>query len=340
MKELEWIRVSDIVEGFLASGFRSVPNGHVDVAEPGKVASDSGVTRRSRKRKVSVLTFYMLSSYVIKLVRDDTKQPLTIKLKIPPRHDKRLNAETNARKLGGRVVVKPTVEHGASDGPEHRQRSATKSNAFPIVAGASLVPQPGILSSSNPNPTYSVGADERAPKRANPKKKLARSGLNTSRTTDLSQTLDIITEYGIITELDYGMDHTAARVHESHVDKRLPPPAFTFNNAEEMDLEEEGYPYDSTLSEYPVLPSVIPDKEPRVSRLPRPKLPLTVTPPIWAQVRQIVYEKDNCYMAPSLDRKCASPLTTSGVIKVVSIIPMTSSKDIFLEPTHPGRCIH
>jgi hypothetical protein len=288
----------------------------------------------------------MLSSYVIKLVRDDnhdTEQPLTIKLKIP-RGDKRLHAETNAGKLGGTVVVKPTVEHGASDGPEHRQRSATKSNAFLIVPGASLVPKPGILSSSNPNPAYSVGADERAPKGANPKKKPARKrrhpGLNASRATDLFQTLDIITECGIVTEPDYGMDHTAARVHESHVDGRLPPPTFTFDNAEEMDLEEEGYPYDSTLSEYPVLPSVVSDEEQRVSRLLRPKLPVTVTPPIWAKVRRIVYEKDSCYMVPSLDRKCASPSTTSGVIKVVSISAMTSSKDIFLELTHPGRCIH
>ena len=252
------------------------------------------------------------------------RQPL--KIKIPSRSDKRLEVETDAGKHEGRIplVVKSTVEHG--NGPEHLQRSVAKPNEFHIVAGSSLVPEPGMLSSSNLNPACSAGADERAPKRARSKKKKSArkqrpSVLDAPRTTDPPQTLDKMTDCGIIAELDHDMDHTAAKVYESHVDGGLPPHAFTFDEAGEKAREEKGFPHDSTLSEYPVHSSFVSEKEPHASRLSRPKLP--VIPPIWAQVRRIIYEEDSCYMAPSLDRKCASPSTTSGAIKVASIKLMT-----------------
>lgn len=281
-------------------------------------------------------------------MHDDTNdrgQAKKIMLKLRPRVDKFPEAETKTERLKQvrLLVSKGAVEHGsASADPKLLQHSVAKPIEPHVAAGGSLVPDHGMLSSSDPNATCSVGGDERAPKRAStttkkPARKRRRSVLNTPRRTDLSQTLDETTEGRNITEPDPGMDHTAAIVHKSHVDGRLPLPAFTFDDAREEVLEEEAYPYDSTFSEYPVLSSIGSEKEQQVSRLPRPKLP--VTPPIWAQVRRIVCEKDSCHMAPSLDRKCASPLTTSGVIKVASIIPMKSSKDIFLGLTPPGQCI-
>jgi hypothetical protein len=298
------------------------------------------------------LAFYKLSSYVIKFVHDDTNDPeqpkktLTprLTLKLRPRGDNLPKAKTKPGQPRPVRLLLGAAEHGGLPaGPELLQHSVAKPNELHVAAGGSLVPEPGTLSCSNPNATCSVGGDERAPKRAStttkkPARKRRRSVLNTPRRTDLSQTLEEMTEGRTITEPDPGMDHTAAIVHKSHVDGGLPLPAFTFDNAGEKVLEEDVYPYDSTFSEYPVLSSIGSEKEQQVSRLPRPKLP--VTPPIWAQVRRIVCEKDSCYMAPSLDRKCASPLTTSGVIKVASIIPMKASKDIFSGPTPPGQCIH
>jgi hypothetical protein len=141
----------------------------------------------------------------------------------------------------------------------------------------------------------------------------------------------------VITEPDQVVDHTAA-VPESRVDMRRSSPPFTFDNVGKDVPEDEVDPCDCTLSDYPVLLSIGLDEEKKkhVSQLPRPLLP--VTPPIWAQVRGIVCGKDNCYMVPSLDRKCVRPLTTSGAIKAASIIPMILSKDIFLGRTLPGQC--
>jgi hypothetical protein len=256
--------------------------------------------------------------------------------------------KTNARKLGGKLqlVLRPTVEHGGvPDDPELLHHSVAKPNELHVAAGGSLVPEPGVLSCSNPNTTCSVGADERAPKKASKTttksaRKRRPSALDTlpTRSTDLSQTPEKMTEGGTIIEMDHGMDRTAARVHESHVDEGRSSPAFIFDNVEEDVLEDDIYPYGCMLSEYPVLSSIGLEKEQHVSLLPRPPLP--VTPPIWAQVRRIICEKDSRYMVPSLDRKCARPLTTSGAIKVASIIPMRWSRDIFLGLTPPGQCIH
>jgi hypothetical protein len=253
------------------------------------------------------------------------------------RSDKRVKAKTNTRKRvkGLQRVVEATAEHGGvPDGPELLHHSVAKPNELHVASGDSLVPEPGMLSRSNPSTTCSVGAGKHAPKRSSrtttkPARKRRSSALNTpSRST----------EGRVITEPDQVVDHTAAGVPKSRVDGRQSLPPFTFDNVGEEIPEDEVDPCDCTLSDYPVLSFVGLEEEKHVSQLLRPPLP--VSPPIWAQVRRIVCGKDNCYMVPSLDRKCARPLTTSGAIKVASIIPMILSKDIFLGLTPPGQCIH
>jgi hypothetical protein len=267
-------------------------------------------------------------------------------LKLRPRGNKRVKAKTNTRKRaeGLQRVAEATVEHGGvPDGPELLHRSVAKPNELHVASGDSLVPEPGMLSRANPNTTVtcSVGADEHAPKRVGrkttkPARKRRSSALNTSsRSTDASQTLGKMAEGRAIAEPDQVLDHTAAGVSESRVDRRRSLPPFTFDDVGEEVPEDEADPCDCTLSEYPVLGL---EEEKPVTQLPKP--PLLVTPPIWSQVRRIVYGKDNCYMVPSLDRKCARPLTTSGAIKVASITSMILSKDIFLGLTPPGQCIH
>jgi hypothetical protein len=236
-------------------------------------------------------------------------------------------------------AVGPTAEDGGvSDAPELR-RSVSNPNGLNVASGGPLVPEPGVLSRS----TCSVGADERVPKRQRETKtKSARkrrsSALNmSSRSTDASQTLGKMTEGGVITEPDQVVDHTVAGVHETHVDRRPSIPPYTFDNVGEEVPEDEDDLYDCTLSDYPIFSSIGSEKEKNVSVLSRPPLP--VTPPIWAQVWRIIFKKDVCHMVPSLDRKCASPLTTSGVSKAASITSMILSKDIFLGPTPPGQYI-
>jgi hypothetical protein len=260
--------------------------------------------------------------------------------------DKRVKAKmsTQKRVKGLQRVVEATVEHGGvPDRPELLHHPVAKPNELHVTSGNSLVPEPGMLSRSNPNTTYSIGADDHAQKAARTTKKPARkrrcSALNAlSRSTSASRTLGKTAEGLVITESDQVVDHTAAGVPESRVDRRQSLPPFTFNKAGEEVPEDEVDPRDCTLSDYPVLLSVALDEEKGVTQIPRPAPP--VTPPIWAQVRRIVYGKNNCFMVPSLDRKCARPLTTSGAIKVASINPMILSKDIFLGPTPPGQCIH
>ena len=333
-----------------ASRFSFPSNVDVDTVGLGVVASGSGEIRRSRKRKVSALVFYKPSSYVIKLGNDDTKYPepperTEILKKLRPRADKRSKAKTtrNTRKLGGRLQrpSKPTRERtsGVRDGLKPFQHSTAKPNELNVAAGSSLVSEPGVSLCLDPNPTCSV---EPAPKRRSATTtKSARKRRPTvpstlpSRSTDPSQIPEKIIEVGTTTDLDHGMDHTTAKVHGSHVDGRQSPPASTFDKDGAKVLEDAD---GCTSSEYPILSSIRLEKERHVGLLPRPPLPLT--PPIWAQVRRIICEKDGRYMVPSLDRKCASLLTTSGAIKVASIIPMTLSKDIFLGPTLPGQCIH
>lgn len=330
-----------------ASRFSSLSYVDVDAVGSGEVTSDSGDIRRGRKRKVSLLVFYKLSSYVIKLGNDDTKCPgqsdrTAIIKKLRPRGDKRSKVKANTRKLGERLqrTSKPTGERsGVPDGPKSFQHSTAKPNELNVTAGSPLVPEPEISSCLDPNPTCSV---ERAPKRGSAtttksarKRRPTIPSTLSSRPTDPSQTRDKMIEDGTTTDLDHGIDHTAARVHGSHVDGRQSPPAFTSDNARaEVSEDADG----CTSSEYPVLSSIVMEKERHVGLLPRPPLP--AAPPIWAQVRRNIYEKDDRYMILSLDRKCASLLTTSGAIKVASIIPMTLSKDIFLGPTPPGQCIH
>jgi len=265
-----------------------------------------------------------------------------------PRGDKRVKAKTNTRKRveGFQRVVEATVEHrDVPDGHELLHHSVAKPNGLHVASGDSLVPEPGMLSHSNPNTTCtcSVSVDEHAPKRGSriktkPAHKRRSSRLNTlSCSAGASQTVGKMAEGRVVTEPDQVVDHNAAGVPESRVDRRQSPPPFTFDNVGE-EVPDEADPCDCTLSDYPILSSLGLEEEKHVSKLPRP--PLSVTPPIWAQVRRIVSGGTTCYMVSSPDRKCARPSTTSGAIKVVSIIPMILSKDIFLGPTPPGQCIH
>jgi hypothetical protein len=68
------------------------------------------------------------------------------------------------------------------------------------------------------------------------------------------------------------------------------------------------------------------------------KQTLSFNPPIWARVREENLVRKIPNYVSSLDRKYASPLTTSGVIKVVSIIPRILQRDICLGLTPPGEC--
>ena len=329
------------------SGFGSLSNDDIDVAESEEVVSDSVEKRRSRKRKVGPLTFYGPFSYqVINLKHDDAEYPepqekIKTVPKLRPKSDRRVKTKTKARKRAdeSQRVVEATVEHGgAPNGPE--LHSVAKPNELHTASGDTLAPEPSMLSRSNPNTACSAGADEHAPKKASRTttkraRKRRTSALNkSSRSTDVSQTLGEMAEGRVISEPDQVMDHTAAGVTESRDGKQSLPP-FTFDNAGEEVPEDEGDHCDCTLSDYPVLGL---EEEKHVSQLPKPPLP--VTPPIWAQVRRIVCRKENCYMVPSLDRKCARPLTTSEAIKVASITTMILSKDIFLGPIPPGQCIH
>jgi hypothetical protein len=261
----------------------------------GEVAPDPGEIRRGRKRKVSASTTYKHSSYVIKLGHDDTKYPERPEriLKLPPGGGKRPKVKTNKLKIRGNLtlVLRSTAKHGGvSDGPELLQHSVAKPDELRVPTIDTLVPEPGVLSCSKPNTARSVDVNERAPKRTSAtKKKSARkrrpSVLNTlpSRSTDISQTPKDLTEGGTITEMDHGMDHSAAKVHEPHVGGRQSSP---FGDVGEEVVEDEVYPYGCAPSEFPVLSSIGLEKGQRVSVLPRPPLP--ETPPIWAQVRRII----------------------------------------------------
>jgi hypothetical protein len=55
-------------------------------------------------------------------------------------------------------------------------------------------------------------------------------------------------------------------------------------------METRMIPYDCTQSGYPGISSIALEKEHRVAVSPRPPLP--ITPPIWAQVRQIICLKE------------------------------------------------
>jgi hypothetical protein len=162
------------------------------------------------------------------------------------------------------------------------------------AAGASLASEPGMLScsipeSTTPSPrTGSVDVNGRASKRSSvtttttkKKKKSARnrqpSALNvlSSCSGDRSQT----------------PANTAGReagAGELHVGRENPSPTLAFDNAEVLGDEDDSY--NCTQSGYPGISSIALEKEQRVAVSPRPPLP--ITPPIWAQVRQLIYLKD------------------------------------------------
>ena len=82
-----------------------------------------------------------------------------------------------------------------------------------------------------------------------------------------------------------------------------------------------------------------PEKEPEAAVILKPPLPDSCIPPIWAEVGLVGYSFLNhaINMTSSHDRKCANPLTLSGVFKVAFIMPKVSPKDTFLVGTPPGQ---
>ena len=82
-------------------------------------------------------------------------------------------------------------------------------------------------------------------------------------------------------------------------------------------LEDDERIHITIASKYPY---VEPEKEPEAAVFP--KQPLSVKPPVWAEVGQVENHSPNHVgnMVSSHDRKCASPLTTSGAITAVFIM--------------------
>lgn len=286
---------------------------HQDVARLEEVASDSVEKRRGRKRKLK----HDDAEY------SEPQETLKSVFKLRPRRDKRVKARAKTRK-------RVEVEHGGvHDSPEPLHHSVAKPDELHVASGVS---EPGMLSRSNSNATFSVGADEHAPKWARrtttkPTRKRRSSGPNTlSRPTVASQTLGKMAKGRIITEPDQVVDHTAAGVPESRVDKRRSLPPFTFDNAGEEVPEDEVDPCDCTLSDYPVLGL---EEEKHVSQLPKP--PLSVTPPIWAQSRQEVCETLDYFRSYQ-----GGVYHSNDIVKGYLLGAHSSSRDLF---HHGGRLI-
>jgi hypothetical protein len=132
-----------------------------------------------------------------------------------------------------------------------------------------------------------------------------------------------------ITELDRGLSHIGAMAQECHI-RNLFTPVYSFDNAAEDMPEDEEDPYDITIAnEYPYT-NAGSERGPEAAVFPKQLLP--VTPPIWAEVRRVGCGRPNHVgnMLSSRDRRCASPLTTSGVFKAVFIIYVMWPKDTFL----------
>ena len=132
------------------------------------------------------------------------------------------------------------------------------------------------------------------------------------------------------------MAHIGADAYKFHVNgkEKVSSPLFAFDGDEAEVAEDEDDLYGCAPNEYLSLS----DQKQHIAVRPRP--PLSVTPPIWAQVRWLIRLEDVCDMVSSLDRKYASLLIHLGAIKVASTISMTLLKDIFLEATRPGQCIY
>jgi len=133
------------------------------------------------------------------------------------------------------------------------------------------------------------------------------------------------------------MAHIGAKAYDLHVNEKGSSLPFAFDNGGSEVAEDEDDLYGCAPNEYPSISSIEFDRGQHVAVRSRPSLP--VTPPIWAQVRWLIFQEGVCDMVPSLDKKCANLSIHSGAIKVASTMPMTSLKDIFLEPTRPGQCI-
>ncbi|KAF8502150.1 hypothetical protein F5888DRAFT_1608345 [Russula emetica] len=133
----------------------------------------------------------------------------------------------------------------------------------------------------------------------------------------------------VITEPDQVVDHIAAGVPGSRVDRRRSLPPFTFDNVGEEVPEDEVDPCDCTLGDYPVLSSIRLEEEKHVSQLPRPPLP--VTPPIWAQSRQEVCETLDYFRSYQ-----GGVYHTNDIVKGYLLGAHSSSRDLF---HHGGRLI-
>lgn len=195
--------------------------------------------------------------------------------------------------------------------------------------------------------SFPVGATGRGFKRADVKTKnsarkqrlFARSSLSSS-STDRSQTPANTTTGEGNAGLNSNTPHIGASAYKFHVNGKEKDASllYTFDNDGAEVAEDEDDLYGCAPNEYLGISSIELDQKQHVAVRPRPPLP--VTPPIWAQVRWLICQEDVCDMVPSLDRKYASLSIHLGAIKVASTIPMTSLKDTFLEATRPGQCIY
>ncbi len=338
-----------------------------------EVSSDMGRIIRRSKRKVSLFVFLRTFPYAIKRGHHDDKSPGP-RERIQPARGKSPIAKPNNRKLGRfQRVPRPIVEHGDvshapklfrkfTPRPNERVNAAGKvpvdlrghtrrnkqASLLPkvrrsVVAshvnlGDSLVPEASMLSYSIPDSTTwpqtsPVDSTERASKKANVTRtnsaRRRRASAPSAPFTDQSQAPANISGPEAIAELN------TSEISISGGHSSLP---FAFDDVGAEAAEDEDDLYDDALNEYLDISSIGLEQEQHVAVQPRPPPP--ITPPIWAQVRRLICQENGCDMVPSLDRKCASPLTPSGAFKVASTIPMTSLKAIFSGPTPPGQCTY
>lgn len=143
--------------------------------------------------------------------------------------------------------------------------------------------------------TFSVGDTGRAFKRANTKTKhsarkqqLFTRSLLSSRSTDRSQNPANIAGGEGNAELNSDMAHVGARAYDFHANGKNSSLPFAFDNGGSEVAEDEDDIYGCAPNEYPNISSLEFDRGQRVTIRSRPPLP--VTPPIWAQVRWLIFQ--------------------------------------------------
>ena len=223
-----------------------------------------------------------------------------------------------------RAVAVPYTIANSALGPEPDKLS----NPSRILDSATTSPQSESCLAGASNPTSKKAGVTTTRSR----KRQALPDTLPSRLVAKTPPLAEITGAGTIAELDRDLAHIGAMACESHVASSAPA-FYTFDRVTRECPEDEVDLYDFTPTKY--RNPIELEKVPAVQLPPKPRLP--VRPPIWAQVRRLDCRKNDGYMVSSLDRKYANPLTRSEAFKVVSIIPTTSLRGIFLEPIPLGH---